>query len=153
MIRSIPLLIAFSLAGCASLLFDARIQPSRTVIDPSRRERVWAAAGEELARRGFEIVRSDPARGVLRTAATVQPGRVKCGWVTCRHRKTVEVLVAPDASVSVSLKQELAAITTLPLPGFFFFDESWKAPTRWEREAIERIEAEQDELLRAITER
>lgn len=138
-------------AGCASL-YEGRVEAARKAFEPTRREEIWIAAMDELDRRGFAIAVRDPEQGLIRTEHSVRPGRLPCGLVTCRFRDTVEVVVAPDASLVVRVKREVSSLMVQPGITTFFVDEAWTPPSRWQREVLAAVEEEQRDLLRAITE-
>jgi len=150
--RILPLTIVLGLAGCAHW-FEAQIRESYAAPDSSRRDAVWAAALDELEGRRFPVQVSEPARGLIRTAVVVQPGRVPCGVWKCRFRDAVEVWVGEDASVRVKLNRELAGIMIVPLPGGMLADEDWYKPWGSQQATVKGIEADQDAILAAILER
>jgi hypothetical protein len=109
---------------------------------------MWSAALDQLAIRAFPIAIADRQRGIIRTATVVRPGRVPCGFVTCRYRDRVEILVGDDASVTVSVTRQLSTFYVSPLVPLV--TEEWTVPPRWQQATLEGIKTEQDEILRAI---
>ncbi len=135
--RTALVVAAMAGAGCASLTHGA----ARTADVPyqvSQRERVWNAALRELQVRGFPIAVADPASGLIRTARVEGPGTVPCGFVHCPHRDTFEVRLGPDGRATVRLEREILVV-------------DWEQPSRWNRETIAGIEAEQDAVAAAMT--
>jgi hypothetical protein len=135
-----------SLTGCANL-FAGRVDASNVAFDASRREEVWGKAVDELARRGFALEQEDRARGVIRTSKSVRPGRVPCGFVTCRYRDQVEITMLADGAARVRLSRELESPMVTP----YFVSTDWVKPSRWQKSTLEGIAQEQRELLEAIT--
>jgi hypothetical protein len=80
----------------------------------------------------------------------VRPGRVPCGFVTCRYRDRVEILVGDDASVTVRVTRQLSTFSVSSAVNVVVVSEEWIAPSRWQQATLEGIKAEQDEILRAI---
>lgn len=143
---------ALGLVACTSL-WRGNVRTSRATFEPTQRELIWAAAIEELGGRGFAVDEANHEEGSIESATTERPGRVPCGMTTCRYRDTVVVLIAVDASVTVRLIRELAFPVLFPAGGIIVPTEGWGPPSRWQKATLAGIEAEQDEILRAITQR
>lgn len=128
---------AVAVTGCASLT-RGEIRTTQVSYEAAKRERVWNAALRELQVRGFPIAVADPQRGVIRSARVQGPGTVPCGVLHCAHRDTFEISFAPDGRATVRLEREILI-------------SDWTSPSRWNRETIAGIEAEQEAVASAMT--
>jgi hypothetical protein len=147
--RRVAVIGALALSGCASL-WTATVPPVRRNFEPTRRERIISGAEETLRDRGFSIEIVDPVSGVIRTKPAIQPGRVPCGFVTCRYRDMFEVTVDTDATVEVHLKRELEAGAIFPAGNVVMYSPAWTEPSIWQKETLVGIDAAQVELLKEI---
>jgi hypothetical protein len=104
-------------------------------VTPSERDQAFSRALSTAQSRGWIIAVSDRAAGLL-TTQQMNTGVKSCGLLSCPSRSTLQITIAETGDITVNLHREL------------LFSDRWFVPSY--EPNVREIEAEQDDILRAI---